>query len=204
MATDELSRAGLRLTPIPESIRSELKEFVDLANSMLRNPLDLARGLCRTRWNSLRTWAVGHPPSSCVKSRRPVACRAAKRLNALLKQWPGLDLVVYHHGFDISPCQWSDQERPVVLALYSWPPMPVNCPKRWCSTPWAMTIHSRLRSTCAALRQTLPAAVPLHAGGSHSSSQAGRLRAGVSREAGRSRCAIDRSRNRPWAFRERQ
>jgi hypothetical protein len=59
----------------------------------------------------------------------------AKRLNALLKQWPGLDLVVYHHGFDISPvplerARAAGGPGSIVLAAYA------------CEVPKAVVLHS--------------------------------------------------------------
>ena len=40
-ASDECEVGGLRLPPIPEELRMELKRFVPLAGSMLRNPVDV-------------------------------------------------------------------------------------------------------------------------------------------------------------------
>ncbi len=40
-ASDECETGGLTLPPIPEEMRKELKRFIPLAGSMLRNPVDL-------------------------------------------------------------------------------------------------------------------------------------------------------------------
>jgi hypothetical protein len=135
MATDELSRAGFRLTPIPENIRSELKEFVDLANSMLRNPLDLGTGFVPDAMELIKNMG-SRPPAEFL---REIAASGgmprAKRLNALLKQWPGLDLVVYHHGFDISPL-------PVERSRAPGGPGSILLAANACELPKALVLHS--------------------------------------------------------------
>jgi acyl-CoA synthetase (NDP forming) len=135
MATDELSRTGFRLTPIPDGIRDGLKEFVDLANSMLRNPVDLGTGFVPDAMEIVMKMG-SRPPADYL---REVAASGgmprAKRLNALLGQWPGLDLVVYHHGFDISPvplerARAAGGPGSIVLAAYA------------CELPKAVVLHS--------------------------------------------------------------
>jgi hypothetical protein len=103
MATDEMSRVGFRLIPIPEDTRSHLKEFVDLANSMLHNPLDLGTGFVPDAMELIKNMGNRQPADFLREMAASGAMPRANRLNALLKQWPGLGLVVYHHGFDISP-----------------------------------------------------------------------------------------------------
>ncbi|MCX6000906.1 MAG: hypothetical protein NTU41_15355, partial [Chloroflexi bacterium] len=103
MATDELERAGLRLAPIPPEIREKLKEFIDLANSMLRNPID-AGPIAGVDGMDLMLSMGNRPPVEFLRER--VTGGPTKlwgRLNAALSEWPGLDLVVYHHGMDVGP-----------------------------------------------------------------------------------------------------
>ena len=134
MATDELEREGLRMAPMPAAIREEMKEFIDLANSMLRNPVDVS---------PLAT--EGFPLLRNMGQRRPVDvlrdCAATDlgggwgRLLQMLKEWPDLDLVVFQHGFDISPMPIDDfivvgSVGPLVLAA------------RECQMPKAVVLHS--------------------------------------------------------------
>jgi hypothetical protein len=134
MATDELERAGLQMAPMPVTIREQMKEFIDLANSMLRNPVDVS---------PLAT--EGFPLLRDMGQRRPIDvlrdCAAADlgggwgRLLQMLKEWPDLDLVVFQHGFDISPMPIDDfivigSVGPLVLAA------------RECQMPKAVVLHS--------------------------------------------------------------
>ena len=135
MATDELSRTGFRLTPIPDEIRDGLKEFVDLANSMLRNPLDLGTGFVPDAMEIVMKMG-GRPPAQYLREiAESGGMPRAKKLNALLNRWPGLDLVVYHHGFDISPvplerARAAGGPGSIVLAAYD------------CELPRAVVLHS--------------------------------------------------------------
>jgi hypothetical protein len=135
MATDELSRAGFRLPPIPENVRAGLKDFVDLANSMLRNPIDLGTGFVPDAMEIVMKMGSRPPAEYLHEIAASGGMPRAKRLNALLKQWPGLDLVVYHHGFDISPVPVERARAPggpgsIVLAAYA------------CELPRAVVLHS--------------------------------------------------------------
>jgi acyl-CoA synthetase (NDP forming) len=135
MATDELSRAGFRLPPIPENVRAGLKDFVDLANSMLRNPIDLGTGFVPDAMEIVMKMGSRPPAEYLHEIAASGGMPRAKRLNALLKQWPGLDLVVYHHGFDISPVPVERARAPggpgsIVLAAYD------------CELPRAVVLHS--------------------------------------------------------------
>ena len=135
MATDELSRTGFRLTPIPDGIRDDLKDFVDLANSMLRNPIDLGTGFVPDAMEIVFKMGNRSPAEYMHEVAASGGMPRAKRLNALLKQWPGLDLVVYHHGFDISPvplerARAAGGPGSVVLAAYT------------CELPKAVVLHS--------------------------------------------------------------
>jgi acyl-CoA synthetase (NDP forming) len=134
MATDELEREGLRMAPMPAAIREQMKEFIDLANSMLRNPVDVS---------PLAT--EGFPLLRDMGQRKPVDvlrdCAATDlgggwgRLLQMLDKWPGLDFVVFQHGFDISPMPIDDfivvgSVGPLVLAA------------RECQMPKVIVLHS--------------------------------------------------------------
>lgn len=135
MATDELERAGLRLPPIPNEIREGLKEFIDLANSMLRNPIDIS---------PLAT-VVGFEYLMDLGSRRFAELlreKASKgpsvhwaRVNALLRDWPGLDLVIFHHGFDVSPMPLSELMVNCIVG-------PMALAAKACDLPHAVVLHS--------------------------------------------------------------
>jgi hypothetical protein len=135
MATDELSRTGFRFIPIPGGIRDGLKEFIDLANSMLRNPLDLGTGFVPDAMEMVMKMG-SRPPAEFL---REIAASGgmprAKKLNALLKQWSGLDLVVYHHGFDVSPM-------PVERARAAGGPGSIVLAAHGCELPKAVVLHS--------------------------------------------------------------
>ncbi len=135
MATDEMSRVGFRLAPIPEEIRSGLMDFVDLANSMLRNPLDLGTGLVPDSMHVTQTMGSRAPADMLRQLAASGLLPRAQRLNGLLKQWPGLDLVVYHHGFDISPV-------PVERARAAGGPGSVLLAANACDLPRALVFHS--------------------------------------------------------------
>jgi acyl-CoA synthetase (NDP forming) len=135
MATDEMGRAGFRLIPLPDDIRSRLKDFIDLANSMLRNPIDLGTGFVPDALEIIREMGSRDPGEFLREKAAAGATPLSRRLNSLLKQWPGLDLVVYHHGFDISPLPVERRRVPggpgtVLLAAYA------------CELPKALVFHS--------------------------------------------------------------
>jgi len=135
MATDELSRTGFRLTLIPDGIRDGLKVFVDLANSMLRNPIDLGTGFVPDAMEIVMKMGSRPPAEYLNEVAASGGMPRAKRLNALLNRWPGLDLVVYHHGFDISPvplerARAAGGPGSIILAAYA------------CELPKAVVLHS--------------------------------------------------------------
>lgn len=159
MATDELSRAGLRLPPIPEHIRCELKEFIDQANSMLRNPLDIGTMAVAESLALIARLAGGDPLPFLRERAKEGPTPNWRRFNSLLKQWPGLDLVVYHHGFDISPL-------PVERSRAPGGPGTLVVAASACELPYAVVLHSvgndrtseattDLRALCAELRLPL-------------------------------------------------
>jgi len=103
MATDEVERAGLRMAPMPAAIRERLKEFIDLANSMLRNPIDAGPLAALDGFELLGSMGNREPTDFLRERAAAGAPRHWGRLNEALKEWPGLDLVIYQYGFDISP-----------------------------------------------------------------------------------------------------
>lgn len=135
MATDEMSRVGFKLAPLPDEIRSGLKDFIDLANSMLRNPIDLGSGLVPDALEIIRDMGARDPLDFMKEKALSGATPLSSRLNVLLQQWPGLDLVVYHHGFDISPIPVERRRVPggpgtILLAAHA------------CELPKALVFHS--------------------------------------------------------------
>ncbi len=105
MATDEIERAGLRLAPMPPRIRKSLAKFIDLANSMLRNPIDAGPVIQQDGLDFLLSLGDRRPMQG-LRDSVAAGTRAGGdwlRLHNVLREWPGLDLLVYHHGFDITP-----------------------------------------------------------------------------------------------------
>jgi acyl-CoA synthetase (NDP forming) len=135
MATDEVERAGLRMAPMPAAIRDQMKEFIDLANSMLRNPVDVSPLAAVDGFNLLREMGL-RKPVDVLRDRAAIPLGGNwGRLNEVLKEWPDLDLVVFQHGFDISPMPIDDfivvgSVGPLVLAA------------RECQMPKAVVLHS--------------------------------------------------------------
>ena len=103
MATDEIERAGLRMATMPPEIRERLKEFIDLANSMLRNPIDAGPVFAHDGFDFLVN-SGGIRPMEALRNQASREVGAYwKRFHDVLQEWRDLDLVVFHHGFDISP-----------------------------------------------------------------------------------------------------
>ncbi|RLC93008.1 MAG: hypothetical protein DRI39_07030 [Chloroflexi bacterium] len=135
MATDELERAGLRLIPVPPELRERLKEFVDLANSMLRNPIDVSPV---ATVDGLEIWKeLGSRPLRGVLSERAAGELGGLwgKVNAVLEQWHDLHLVVYHHGFDVSPMPVGEM---IVAGLVG----PMLLAAMSCQRPKAVVLHS--------------------------------------------------------------
>lgn len=103
MATDEIERAGLHVVPMPSEIRERLKEFVDLANSMLRNPIDAGPITSQDGFEFLVKSGNRKPMEALREKAKGEVGGHWKRLHNVLKEWRDLDLVVFQHGFDISP-----------------------------------------------------------------------------------------------------
>ncbi len=135
MATDEVEQAGLHMLPMPTSIRDTLAQFVDLANSMLRNPVDVSP-LAGIDGFALLGDMGGRKPVDVLRDRSATPLGGNwGRLNQVVETWPGLDLVIYQHGFDISPMPIDDfivagSVGPLVLA------------SRECRMPKAIVLHS--------------------------------------------------------------
>jgi PAS domain S-box-containing protein len=103
MATDEIERAGLRMAPIPPEIREQLKEFIDLANSMLRNPIDAGPVSAHDGFNFLVNSGNIRPMEALRNQADREVGAYWKRFHDVLREWRELDLLVFHHGFDIAP-----------------------------------------------------------------------------------------------------
>jgi len=135
MVTDELERVGLRLAPVSEEIRGRLKQFIDLANSMLRNPIDTGPLVASDGFEFFS--AMGN--RTCIDLLRERASTELGggwgQLNAVLKDWPDLDLVVFQHGFDISPM-------PVINLVVDCVVGPMILAARACQLPKAVVLHS--------------------------------------------------------------
>jgi hypothetical protein len=103
MATDEIERAGLRMARMPRVTRERLKEFIDLANSMLRNPIDAGPVTSQDGLHFLLSLGSRTPMQGLRDKVSAEMGGDWQRLHNALREWRGLDLVVYQHGFDISP-----------------------------------------------------------------------------------------------------
>ena len=135
MATDELELMGLRMAPMPPGARDTIKEFIDLANSMLRNPIDVSPLVSVKGFHMLRNMGQRKPVEVLRERAATELGGNWGRLNEVLKNWPALDLVVFQHGFDISPMPIDDfivagEVGPLVLAA------------RECQMPKAIVLHS--------------------------------------------------------------
>jgi PAS domain S-box-containing protein len=103
MATDEIERAGLQIARMPPEIRDRLKEFIDLANSMLRNPIDAGPVTSQDGYQFLVA-AGNRRPMEALRDKATAEVGGDwQRLHNVLREWRDLDLVVFQHGFDISP-----------------------------------------------------------------------------------------------------
>jgi PAS domain S-box-containing protein len=103
MATDEVERAGLRMARMPPEIMEKLKEFIDLANSMLRNPIDAGPLTQHDGWKFIAGMGNRGPMEALRDSVGQEIDGDWKRLLDVLREWHDLDLVVFQHGFDITP-----------------------------------------------------------------------------------------------------
>jgi len=136
MATDEVEGAGLRMAPMPPGAREQIKEFIDLANSMLRNPIDVSPIAALDGFQILVQMGMSKPAIDALRERAATELGGNwGRLLQILKEWPDLDLVVFQHGFDISPMPIDDfivagSVGPLVLAA------------RECQMPKAVVLHS--------------------------------------------------------------
>ena len=103
MATDEIERAGLRVARMPPEIREGLKGFIDLANSMLRNPIDAGPVTSHDGFHFLVASGNRKPMEALRDHASEEVGGDWKRLHDVLREWRDLDLVVFQHGFDIAP-----------------------------------------------------------------------------------------------------
>ncbi len=155
MATDEIERAGLRMARMPAEIRDQLKEFIDLANSMLRNPIDAGPVASQDGVDFLL--GIGNTrPMEALRERATAEIGGGwRRLRDVLRGWPDLDLVVFHHGSDIAPV-------PVDEYVVAGAAGPMILAARQFGLPTAIVLHSitndnswrataELRALCADL-----------------------------------------------------
>jgi acyl-CoA synthetase (NDP forming) len=135
MATDEIERAGLRMAPMPPGARERIKQFIDLANSMLRNPIDVSP-IAALDGFALLADGLQRKPVDVLRDRAATPLGSNwGRLLQIVNEWPELDLVIFQHGFDISPMPIDDfivagSTGPLVLAARE-----LNMPK-------ALVLHS--------------------------------------------------------------
>jgi len=124
LATDEVERAGLKLPPIPASVRERMQQIIPPAGGMLGNPIDAfpLTGLI------LRRQAAGQPVS------------VARGDNGwgdfvdLIEEWPDIDLVVFQFAFDIPP-----------IPVYNWVAAtiePALAAVKLCRLPSVVVFHS--------------------------------------------------------------
>ncbi|MBN2100013.1 MAG: hypothetical protein JW753_10510, partial [Dehalococcoidia bacterium] len=135
MATDEVEGAGLRMARMPPGARERIKEFIDLANSMLRNPIDVSPIAALDGFILLRN-GLQRKPVDVLRDRAGTPLGGNwGRLLQTVSEWPDLNLVVFQHGFDISPMPIDDfivagSAGPLVLAA------------RECRMPKTVVLHS--------------------------------------------------------------
>ena len=135
MATDELELAGLRMAPMPPRVSQELTSFIDLANSMLRNPVDVSP-LAGIDGFQLLGDLGGRDPADLLRERAAAPLGGNwGRLNQVMEAWPGLDLVIYQHGFDISPM-------PIDGFIVAGSIGPLVLASLECRMPKAIVLHS--------------------------------------------------------------
>ena len=135
MATDELEQAGLHLVPIPPDVREKIKTFIDLANSMLRNPIDVSPVAGVDGFQLLMDMGKRKAVDVLREKSAEKLGGSWGRMNEVLKEWPGLDLVVFQHGFDISPM-------PVDEFIVAGSVGPLVLAADQCRMPKAVVLHS--------------------------------------------------------------
>ncbi len=135
LSADECERAGFRIAPMPEEIRQRLLGFVPLAGTMVRNPFD-ANGLNaivvqeRVAATVDALEVLRYPWETVIKK----GDRGWGDLAALLNDWPGLDLAIFHCPVDNNPM-------PVTEAMIAAQVGPILAALGQCGLPAAMVIH---------------------------------------------------------------
>ena len=112
-----------------------MKEFIDLANSMLRNPVDVSPLAGVDGFHLLRNMGQRQPVDVLRERAATNLGGGWGRLAEMLKEWPGLDLVVFQHGFDISPM-------PIDYFIVAGSVGPLILAARECQMPKAVVLHS--------------------------------------------------------------
>ncbi len=135
MATDELEREGLSLPPIPAEIRDKLKDFVDLANSMLRNPIDVSPMAAISGMENLMAMGNRQPHEFLTDMASAGLAGQWQRLNSILDSWREVDLIVYQHGFDVSPTAVDEIMGACIVG-------PMVLAAKSCKLPAVLVLHS--------------------------------------------------------------
>ncbi len=135
LSADECERVGFRIAPMPDAIRKRLLEFIPVAGTMVRNPLDA---------NGLNAITVQERVSATVDAleilRYPWETVIKKGdmgwgdLTAALDDWPGLDMAIFHCPVDNNPM-------PITEAMIAAQIGPVAAAVQLCRLPAAMVIH---------------------------------------------------------------
>jgi len=135
MATDELEAAGLRMPPLPPNVREGIKELIDLAGSMLRNPIDAGPLLSATGGPMLLA-LDGRPLDEFIwEFATGASDERWVRFNRILGDWTELDMAIFHFAFDIGPTHMNE-----TIALVAGGALLLAA--RLCSLPKAVVLHS--------------------------------------------------------------
>jgi acyl-CoA synthetase (NDP forming) len=135
LSADDCEREGLRIASMPEEIRKRLLQFIPVAGTMVRNPLD-ANGLNaiviqdRVSATADALEILRYPWETVIKR----GDKGWGDLTAALDDWPGLDLAIFHCPVDNNPM-------PVTEAMIAAMIGPVTAAAKLCRLPAAMVIH---------------------------------------------------------------
>jgi len=141
---------------MPSEIRERLKEFIDLANSMLRNPIDAGPVTSADGFRFISDLGDRQPFDALRDNIGRDVGGNWKRLHDVIADWEGLDLVVYQHGFDISPLPVDEYAVAGSAGVMVLAAMECKMPKAivlhsvYTDSTWRVT--AELRAMCADLR----------------------------------------------------
>lgn len=160
LATDECEQAGLKMVPMPQNTRNKLLEFIPMAGSMLRNPID-TNGLNAI---AVRDQVMGEGAESSLDGIRWDSLvgpgdRGWGDLIGALNNWNGLDLLLCHYSIDVNPLDINE----AVITLAAGPMIAAAAKSR---LPAAIVLHviaqeGSLRSSLKAQRICIDAGIPL-------------------------------------------